>query len=145
MTAEALAELATEVAHALGLRDAGGGALSFDAQRDQDPARVRDRLLEALHQCRPAKRAPPVGAVVKALLAEALARAPRPRLLGQVAELRELVAQGGHRRTKRAERDRAFGALLVVFGLDVTLGFSADPRDPLKLTRAVEAWIREAR
>ncbi|MBL8610220.1 MAG: hypothetical protein JNL38_22985 [Myxococcales bacterium] len=145
MTAEALAELATEVAHALGLRDAGGASLSFDAQRERDPARVRARLLEALHGCRPAKRAPAVGAVVKALLDAAAARSAPSALLRHVAELRELVAQGGHRRTKRAERDRAFGALLVVFGLDAALGFTADPRDPLKLTRAVEAWIQSGR
>lgn len=138
-----IAARAEAIARALALRDGEGEPLAFAGART--PARARAHLLDALRGCRPARGAPAVGQVIDALLAHVAARAPRDRARRDVAELFELVAQGGHRRTKRAERERLFAHLLALFGLDAALGFPPTGEDPLKTTHAVEAWIREGR
>lgn len=139
----ASAARALEIGRALGLRDGQGRPLSFDV--GAGPAAARARLLDALRGCHPARGAPSIGQVIDALCAQVSARAPRERSRRDVAELFQLVAQGGHRRTKRAERERVFAELLALFALDVALGFPSDASDPLKTTHAVEAWLRGQR
>jgi hypothetical protein len=139
-----LADLANDVAHALGLKDPNdpkGALLSFDEPTTATATdAIYAKLGAALDRRRPSKHAPSIGEVLAVLVwglrSERPTRWPskptgswgRPGRDGArraLRELSELVAQGAYERTKRAERGRILAVLVLLFELEPLLEVEA--------------------
>ena len=143
LSPRATADLANAIAHALGLQEPNpkGAVLSFDEPRSPRAFdALYTRLGAALDARRPSKHAPSIGQLIAILVSSKgggpSAQWPPAALVpGRVkgssrralAELVELVAQGSFERTKRAERARVLGELLLLFDLESLLDVEIEP------------------
>lgn len=109
-------------------------ARAFGIETTGTAADLRARL----RHVRPVATASAIGDVLDALTACAGSGGPARRTRKLLAELDDLVAAGTYARTKRAERERTFALLLVVFDLLPLAGVDTPTNDPetaLKLVR----------
>ena len=144
LSPRATAGLANAIAHALGLEDpsSNGAILSFDEPRSPRAIdALYTRLGAALDGKRPSKHAPSIGQLIAILVSSKgggpSRHWPPPAALRPgrakdsprraLAELIELVAQGSFERTKRAERARVLGELLLLFDLESLLDVELEP------------------
>jgi hypothetical protein len=126
-----LAAYVDEIARAFGL-DMG---VIAEPRKARERTALIDALRARLRDVRPIASARSVGEVLDALTA---CPGPGRRARKELTELDDVVAFGAYARTKRAERGRIFGLLLIVFHLVPLTGVDVDADDPetaLKLLR----------
>jgi hypothetical protein len=137
LAAPDVARCATEVLRALGA-DPGDVAVPLD---ERAIVALRARVAALLAAVQPDDAGPSVGELVTELVAQGKRGwADRTAARHAMAELRATFDRAAFRRTRRAERGRAFAQLVVLFDLEPALGAGGeaalDLEDRLRRVRA---------
>jgi hypothetical protein len=129
ITAAEIASCAKDV-----LRAVGAGDARVDAPTtERAAALLRARVTAALMDVRPDAAGASLGELVSELLAEAKRGWPdAARARKALAELRAVFDQVAFRRTRRAERARVFGQLVVLLELESAAGVALHPEGDLE-------------